>query len=339
MNRMDKMKQDIFIYNPITSKYQSLHNIRKEHHMINRAEIEEAAERIAPYVRRTPIIDFTVAGAPVTLKLELLQHTGSFKPRGAFNRILSNRDEVPAAGVIAASGGNHGLATAYAARTRGYPAEIFVPEVCPPVKIARLKSYGATVQIGGETYAEALLASRERAAESGALVVHAYDQPEVVAGQGTTGRELEQQMPDVQTVLVAVGGGGFIGGIAAWFGGRTRIIGVEPFKAPTLATALEQGEPVNVEVGGRAVDSLGSKRVGDLAFEIAQKYVERVVLVEDDAILAAQRLLWDEMRLVVEPGGATALAALVAGAYRPAPGEKVAVLVCGSNTDPNTIYD
>jgi len=303
--------------------------------MITRTDIEIAAERIGGYVRTTPVIEMETGvwnlDAQVTLKLELLQHTGSFKPRGAFNRILSHT--VPPAGVIAASGGNHGLAVAYAAQQLGYRAEIFVPESCPTIKIEKLRRYGAHVTITGSVYAEALVASQARATETGALIVHAYDQPEVVAGQGTVGREFAEQAPDLDTVLVAVGGGGFIGGIAAWFGGNVRVIGIEPERAPTLAAALKAGEPVDVDVSGVAVDSLGARRIGGLAFSIAQRYVDRVVLVSDEAILQAQRTLWDSLRLVAEPGGATATAALISGQYQAEPGERVGVLVCGANAD------
>lgn len=300
-----------------------------------RSEIEEASKRIAGYVRETPVMHlesgFRGIDARLTLKLEQLQHTGSFKPRGAFNRILSNT--VPAAGVIAASGGNHGVAVAYVARQLGYRAEIFVPEVCSPIKVQRLHEYGAAVTIVGASYAEALLASQARAAQTGALVVHAYDQPEVVAGQGTLGCEFARQAPDLDTVLLAVGGGGLIAGVAAWFAGDVRVIGVEPESAPTLAGALKAGEPVDVETGGVAADSLGARRIGGLAFSLAQQYVERVVPVSDDSIRAAQRTLWDDLRIVAEPGGATAAAALLSGAYQPAPGERVGVVVCGGNAD------
>jgi threonine dehydratase len=269
------------------------------------------------------------------LKLEQLQHTGSFKPRGAFNRILSHR--VPSAGVIAASGGNHGVAVAFAVQRLGHRAEIFVPEVCPPVKVQRLRDYGAQVTLVGATYAEALQASQVRAAETGALVVHAYDQPEVVAGQGTLGYEFAQQVPDLDTVLVAVGGGGLIGGIAAWFEGNVRVIGVEPESAASMAAALNRGEPVDAEVGGIAADSLGARRVGALAFSLAKDYVDRVILVKDESIRAAQRVLWNDLRIVAEPGGATATAALLSGAYQPALGERIGVVICGGNTDPGQI--
>jgi threonine dehydratase len=273
--------------------------------------------------------------AHVVLKLEQLQHTGSFKPRGAFNRILSH--EVPEVGVIAASGGNHGVAVAYAARQLGYRAEIFVPEVCPPVKVQRLGDYGAQVYLVGATYAEALLASQARAVETGALVIHAYDQPEVVAGQGTLGCEFARQVPNLDTVLVAVGGGGLIAGVAAWFEGNVRVIGVEPISAASMAAALQAGEPVDFNVGGVAADSLGARRVGTLAFDYVKRYVDRVVVVQDESIRAAQRVLWNDLRLVAEPGGATAAAALISGAYQPAPGERVGVVICGGNTDPGQV--
>lgn len=307
--------------------------------LISPADIERAARRIEGRVRETPVVALEAGAfgieARLTLKLELLQHTGSFKPRGAFNRLLSAA--VPPAGVIAASGGNHGVAVAYAARELGCRAEIFVPTIASAVKVERLRRYGAHVTVVGADYAEALAASSARAAATGALAVHAYDQPEVVAGQGTIGRELARQAPDLDAVLVAVGGGGLIGGLAAWFRGRARVVGVEPERAPTLAAALEAGAPVDVEVGGVAADSLGARRVGTLALALARRYVERVVLVPDAAILAAQRALWEALRVLAEPGGAAALAALTSGAYRPAPGERVGVLVCGGNADPGSL--
>jgi threonine dehydratase len=303
--------------------------------VITRTEIDDAAARIAPYTRRTPVMALEPGAlgldTPLVLKLELLQVTGSFKPRGAFSRILLS--DVPEAGVIAASGGNHGGAVAYAARQLGLRAEIFVPETTSPVKVDRLRRYGAHVTQGGANYTEALAASEARAAETGALVVHAFEQPEVVAGQGTVGREFAAQAPDLDTVLVAVGGGGLIAGIAAWYRGEVRVVGVEPERAPTLQRAMGAGEPVTVAVGGLAVDSLGASRAGNLAYAIARDYVDRVVLVADEAIASAQRTLWEEVRLATEPGGATAMAALLSGAYRPAPGARVGVLVCGGNVD------
>jgi threonine dehydratase len=310
-------------------------------------EIEAAAARIAGHVRETPVLALESGAfgvrAPILLKLESLQHAGSFKPRGAFNRLLSN--PVPAAGVIAASGGNHGAAVAYAAHRLGHRAEIFVPEISSPVKVQRLRDFGAEVRQVGANYGEALEASRTRAAETGALVVHAYDQVEVLAGQGTVAREFERQAAlfgGFDTVLIAVGGGGLIGGMTAWFAGRAggptvKIIGVEPERCPTLHAALEAGAPVDVTVGGLAADSLGASRVGALMFPIARRAVDHVALVEDTAIKAAQLALWKNLRIAAEPGGATALAALLSAAYRPAEGERVGVLVCGGNVDPATL--
>jgi threonine dehydratase len=304
--------------------------------MITPAEIDVAAQRVDTYVRVTPCIELEprAFGSPATLslKLEMMQHAGSFKPRGAFNRILSAT--VPEAGVIAASGGNHGAAVAYAARTLGHMAEIFVPEPTPDIKVDRLRRYGARVVLTGANYAEAYAASQERAQETGALDVHAYDQVEVLAGQGTLGRELERQFGALDTVLVAVGGGGLIGGVAAWFAGRVRVIGVEPERCPTLYAAREAGEPVDVDVSGIAADSLGARRIGSLAFLIAQPYVESVVLVTDEEIRSAQRNLWDRLRILAEPGGAAALAGVLSGKYQAKPGERVGVIVCGANTDP-----
>jgi threonine dehydratase len=268
----------------------------------------------------------------VALKLELLQHAGSFKPRGAFNRLLSA--ERPAGGVIAASGGNHGAAVAYAARSLGLVAEIFVPAGTPPAKVARIASYGARVVQGGKTYAEALTASRERQAETGAMEIHAYDHADVLAGQGTVGREFELDAPELTHVLLAAGGGGLIGGVAAWYAGSAAVVSVEPEGCPALHDALLAGQPVNAPVGGLAADSLGARQVGALMFPIAQRFVGQAVLVTDAAIAAAQRLLWDQFRLVAEPGGATALAALLSGRFVPPAGARVGVVICGANTDP-----
>ena len=304
--------------------------------MTSRTDIAAAAARIASHVRHTPVLHLSAAdlglGCPVTLKLELLQHTGSFKPRGAFNRLLSAA--LPAVGVIAASGGNHGAAVAYAARALGVQAEIFVPELTPPAKVARIASYGARVLQGGETYAEALAASRARQAQTGALEVHAYDDPAVLAGQGTVGREFERDAAELTHVLVATGGGGLIGGIAAWYAGSAVVVSVEPEACPALHDALRAGRSVAAPVGGLAADSLGARQVGELMFPIAARYVAAAVLVSDAAITAAQRLLWDRLRLIAEPGGATALAALLSGAFVPPDGARVGVLVCGANTDP-----
>jgi threonine dehydratase len=304
--------------------------------VITTDEIRAAAERIRGRVRTTPAVavEAPAFGHPVTLKLEHLQHTGSFKPRGTFNRLLSH--PIPAAGVIAASGGNHGLAVAYAARELGVPAEVFVPETSSPVKVRRLRSYGAHVTRVGREYAVAYTASQERAAVTGALVVHAYDDPEVQAGQGTVGMELGSAF---DTVLVAVGGGGLIGGIASWFAGAVKVVAVEPARAPTLAGALSAGRPVDVEVDGVAADSLGARRISALTLETAMKTHVSSVLVDDKAIMHTRQVLWDELRLAVEPGGATALAALLTRAYQPASDERVAVVVCGANTDPGDLVE
>ncbi|UCE31120.1 MAG: threonine/serine dehydratase [Burkholderiales bacterium] len=293
--------------------------------------IAASAVRIAPYVRRTPVIDALCAGASASFKLESLQVGGSFKARGAFNRLLSN--PMPEPGVVAASGGNHGIAVALAAAALGAPANVFVPGVTSAAKIARLQALGAQVHRIGDLYADALAASMEFAEREGALRAHAYDQTEIVCGQGTVAVEWEAQAPDLDTVLVAVGGGGLIGGIAAWYRDRVRVVGVETEGCPTLARALAAGEIVDVEVGGLAADALGARRVGEIMFPIARRHVDRSVLVSDDAVRAAQRWLWDALRLATEPGGATAAAALLGGAYRPEPGERVGVLVCGANVD------
>ena len=303
----------------------------------SRHDIEAAAARIAPHVRRTPVMrmgggDLGLS-IPLILKLELLQATGSFKPRGAFNWMLSAT--LPAAGVATASGGNHGAAVAYAARALGVKAEVFCPTGTPAAKTDRIQGYGATLHKVGAIYDEARVASEARAAETGALIVHAYDQPEVLAGQGTVGMELSQDAPEATHVLVATGGGGLIGGIAAWYAGSgTQVISVEPEGCPTLATALKEGRPVPCPVGGMAADSLGARQVGALMFEVAKHHVAQAVLVPDEAILETQRRIWQALRLVAEPGGAAAMAALVSGAWVPPAGAKVAVVVCGSNTDP-----
>lgn len=301
---------------------------------VDRAGIADTYMSIARHVRRTPVIDiqpedFGLVGQPVTLKLELLQHSGSFKARGAFANLLGRA--VPSAGVVAASGGNHGAAVAYAARTLGLPARIYVPSIAAPMKIARIRDYGADLVVGGERYADALAASEAWQAQSGALPVHAYDQAETLLGQGSVGLELEEQAPQLDTLLVAVGGGGLIGGIAAWYAGKVKVVAVEPETAPTLHMALQAGRPVDAPAGGIAADSLAPRQVGGLMFPIAQKHVATSVLVRDEAIRAAQLALWDKLRLVAEPGGAAAFAALLSGAYKPATNERVGVLVCGGN--------
>ena len=302
---------------------------------VDAAAIAAAAQRIAPHVRRTPLIavdgaDFGLAGVRLVFKLEFLQHAGAFKTRGAFNNLLSRK--IPPAGVAAASGGNHGCAVAFAAMKTGHPATIFLPEVCSPAKVAQIRGYGARLEIGGALYNDALIASQAHARASGALPIHAYDQAETMAGQGTVAMEFEEQADALDAVLVAVGGGGLIGGMAAWYAGRVPVIGVEPEAAPTLTRALEAGEPVDAPAGGVAADSLAPKRVGALMFPIAQRYIERTVLVSDDAIRDAQRALWKTLRIVAEPGGAAALAALTSGAWKPKPGQTVGVLLCGANT-------
>ena len=331
---------------------------------VTRETIAATYELIRPHVRRTPLIevdaaDFALSGRPIVFKLELLQHAGSFKPRGALASLLSR--PVPAAGVVAASGGNHGLAVAFAAHKLGVPARIFVPNVSAATKRDRIRELGAHLVISGERYADALAASREFAATSGAMEIHAFDQVETLLGQGTVGLEIEEQcavgvirqdhpagrraelaeqrassaprFAGLDTLLVAVGGGGLIGGIAAWFAGRVRLVAVEPRTAPTLYRAREAGRPVDAEAGGIAAESLAPRQVGQLMFPLAQKYVEQAVLVEDDAIREAQQALWRVLRVASEPGGATAFAALLSGAYRPAAGERVGVVLCGSNTD------
>ncbi len=303
-----------------------------------RAAVETAATRIAGRVRSTPVMVLergafgldAVRG--LALKLESLQHAGSFKPRGALNRVLA-AGMPPAAGLVAASGGNHGAAVAWVARLLGLPAEIFVPAIASPAKIRRLRDFGATVHVGGASYSEALAACEASRSESGALAVHAYDDPDVVAGAGTLAREFEQQAGTPDSVLVAVGGGGLLGGLLAWWGGRVRVIAVESTGCPTLNSALAAGQPVDVAVSGLVADSLGARRIGALGWQLARRYPVTSLLVDDDAIRNAQHALWRDLRVVAEPGGATALAALLSGAYRPANGERVGVIVCGGNAD------
>jgi threonine dehydratase len=303
--------------------------------MIGRYEIAKVESIIRAYIRRTPTIevngaDFGLAPVHLSLKLEMLQHSGSFKVRGAFTNLLTR--EIPEAGVVAASGGNHGAAVAYAAMKLGIPAKIFVPSIASPAKLERIRDYGADLTLSGDRYASALAASEEWAARSGALPVHAFDQTETLLGQGTLGMELEEQAEGLDTLLVSVGGGGLIGGIAAWYAGRVRIIGVEPEAAPTLHRALEAGHPVDAEAGGIAADSLAPRRVGELVFPIAQSYVDDVLLVPDNAIREAQELLWKMLRIVAEPGGAAAFAALSSGLYKTRAQERVGVVVSGGNT-------
>lgn len=302
---------------------------------IDRNRIAATERQIRPYIRRTPVVEvsgaeFGLAAVPVTFKLEHLQHAGSFKTRGAFANLLGRA--IPEAGVVAASGGNHGAAVAYAAMTLGVPAKIFVPQISSPAKIARIRGYGADLVVGGERYADALAASEAWAAKSGALPVHAFDQVETLLGQGTLALELEEQARHLDSLLVSVGGGGLIGGIAAWYASRIPVIGVEPEAAPTLTRALQAGRPVDAEAGGIAADSLAPRRIGDLVFPIAQRHVARVVLIGDDAIRQAQVVLWDKLRIVAEPGGVAAFAALLSGHYVPRAGERVGVVISGGNT-------
>jgi threonine dehydratase len=300
--------------------------------MITPEAIARAAQRIASHVRRTPVLDVSVEGVgqPVTLKLELFQHAGSFKSRGAFNTLL--QASVGPGGVATASGGNHGAAVAYAARQLGHRARIFVPEISSPAKVARIASYGAEVVQQGSNYSEALALCEAHIAASGATGVHAYDAQATLEGQGTLARELEDQAPGLDTLLVAVGGGGLIGGIASWYQSRVRLVGVEPFTCNTLHASLAAGERVPVKTSGLAADSLGATTVGKLMFETARSHISSVALVSDDDIRNAQRRLWRDAQLVTEPGGAAAYAALLSGAYKPEKDERVGVVVCGANT-------
>ena len=302
---------------------------------IGRDGIAEVEPLIRPYIRRTPVVeteaaDFGLSGSPIAFKLELFQHAGSFKSRGAFANLLRRR--VPKAGVVAASGGNHGAAVASAAKRLGVPAKIFVPRVSSPAKIERIRETGADLTIVGDRYAEALAASERWASESGALAIHAFDQPETILGQGTLALELSAQTPELDTVLVGVGGGGLIAGIAAWYQGQVRVVGVEPEAAPTLTRAFEAGRPIDAPTGSIAADSLAPARVGELVFPIARRWVERVVLVSDDDIRRAQLALWKILRVVAEPGGAAAFAALLSRRYEPKAGERVGIVVSGGNT-------
>ena len=302
---------------------------------VTRERIAEIEKIIRPHIRRTPILevsgaDFRLDSSSLVFKLEFLQHAGSFKTRGAFTNLLTR--DVPKVGIVAASGGNHGVAVAYAAGKLGIPAKIFVPAVASAEKIERIRRSGADLVIAGERYADALAASQIWEAQSGAMPIHAYDQPETVLGQGTVGLEFEEQASRLSTLLVAVGGGGLIGGIGAWYGSKIKLIGVEPQAAPTLTNALAAGCPVDSPAGGIAADSLAPKQVGQIMFPIAQKCVERVLLVTDAEIVQAQETLWNTLRVAVEPGGAAAFAALFFGRYQPAAGERVGILLCGANT-------
>jgi threonine dehydratase len=309
--------------------------------VISRDDIRRCYEVIRPYIRRTPVVQVELSeldeSAPAlpaaTLKLEQLQCAGSFKARGAFTNLLLR--DVPAAGVVAASGGNHGVAVAYAARRRGVPAKIFVPTVSAPAKVERIRRLGADLVVTGDRYADALAAAQEWMRSSGAMTVHAFDQRETILGQGTVGLELAEQADALDTVLVPVGGGGLISGIASWFTGDVRVIGVEPDGAPTLSYARAEGRPVDAPAGSVAADALAPRQVGELVFQITQAYVDDVVLVDDASILAAQRALWQAFRIAAEPAASVGIAALLTGAYKPAPGEQVAVVISGANMSPS----
>lgn len=303
-------------------------------------DIERAASRIAPHIRETPVLQLDPLTlnlpAQVFLKLESLQVTGSFKPRGVFNFLLGQpRSD---AGVVAASGGNHGLAVAYAARQIGVKAEIFVPSIAPEIKRQALMALGAKLVVAGDVFVEALAASLRRSEETGATNLHAFDHADTVAGQGTIAREFENQVSGLDTVLVAVGGGGLIAGVSAWFGEKVRVVAVEPERCPTLNRALSEGSPVDVSTGGIAADSLGCRRIGDIPFSVLKQNIDLSLLVSDANILEAQRFLWNHCRVIAEPGGAVAFAALLCGAYVPSNGERIGVVVCGGNTDPGSIF-
>jgi threonine dehydratase len=303
---------------------------------LSRERIQATERVIRPYIRRTPILEvdgaeFGLDSITIVFKLELFQHAGSFKPRGAFTNLLTR--QVPPVGVVAASGGNHGVAVAFAAMKLGKPATIFVPSVASQSKLDRIRRYGAELVIAGDRYAESLEASEEWRTQSGALPIHAYEGTETLLGQGTLGLELEDQDPKLDSVLVAVGGGGLIGGVAAWYRNSVKVVAVEPAEAPTLNLALSAGRPVDSPAGGIAADSLAPRQVGRQMFPIAQEYVHSSLLVSDEEIVAAQRRLWEAVRIVAEPGGATAFAGLLSGQYKPERGERVGVIVCGGNTE------
>ncbi len=298
-----------------------------------KSEILAARDRIAGHAQVTPVMESQIPGYPVEMKLEHMQHTGSFKARGAFNTLLSM--DVPAAGVVAASGGNHGAAAAYAAQSLSYPAKIFVPELAGPSKIALIKRIGADLSVVSGEYANALTMAQAHEESTGAMQIHAYDAPATVAGQGTCFAEWDAQGLQADTVLVAVGGGGLIAGALAWFQGARKVVAVEPETSCALNAALAAGEPVDVSVSGIAANALGARRIGEICFGLAQGMSS--VLVSDDAIAQAQNTLWQTHRILVEPAGAAALAALISGAYQPEPGERVAVLICGGNIAPDPL--
>jgi len=303
---------------------------------LSRERIQATERVIRPYIRRTPVLEvdgseFGLDSIKIVFKLELFQHAGSFKARGAFTNMLTRK--VPAAGVVAASGGNHGCAVAFAAMKLGKPATIFVPSVASQAKLDRIRGYDAELIIAGDRYAESLEASEAWTKQSGALPIHAYEGDETLLGQGTLGLELEEQDPKLDSLLVAVGGGGLIGGVASWYQNKVKVIAVEPTEAPTLQLALKAGRPVDSPAGGIAADSLAPRQVGQQMFPIAQRFVQSSLLVTDEEIVAAQKRLWEATRIIAEPGGATAFAALLSGHYKPERGERVGVIVCGGNTE------
>jgi len=303
---------------------------------LSRERIQATERVIRPYIRRTPVLEvdgseFGLDSIKIVFKLELFQHAGSFKARGAFTNMLTRK--VPAAGVVAASGGNHGCAVAFAAMKLGKPATIFVPSVASQAKLDRIRGYDAELIIAGDRYAESLEASEAWTKQSGALPIHAYEGDETLLGQGTLGLELEEQDPKLDSLLVAVGGGGLIGGVASWYQNKVKVIAVEPTEAPTLQLALKAGRPVDSPAGGIAADSLAPRQVGQQMFPIAQRFVQSSLLVTDEEIVAAQKRLWEATRIIAEPGGATAFAALLSGRYTPERGERVGVIVCGGNTE------
>jgi threonine dehydratase len=308
---------------------------------LTRDDIVGAGERLTGWIRRTPVLEINpgelgIDGvcSPLVLKLELFQHAGSFKGRGAHNQLLAL--DLPPAGVVAASGGNYGVAVAYAARRCDVRATVFVPDSTAPAKLNRLRSLGAEVQVVAGYYDDARQAAVVRADATGARLLHAFDQPEVVAGAGTVALELDEQV-DVDRVLVAVGGGGLIGGMATWYEGRVALTGVETEGCPSMHAALAAGEPVDVDISGIGADSLGARQVGEIGFAAAQRWVDDVVLVTDDVVVDAQRRLWDALRIAAEPGGAAALAALISGALDLDRDERVAVVICGANLDPGAL--
>ncbi len=300
-----------------------------------KSEILAARDRIAGHAQVTPVMESHIPGYPIEMKLEHMQHTGSFKARGAFNTLLSM--DVPEAGVVAASGGNHGAAAAYAAHSLGHPAKIFVPELAGPSKIALIERIGADLSVVPGEYANALTMAQAHEESTGAMQIHAYDAPATVAGQGTCFAEWDAQGLQADTVLVAVGGGGLIAGALAWFQGTRKVVAVEPETSCALNAALAAGEPVDVSVSGIAANALGARRIGEICFGLAQGMSS--VLVSDDAISQAQSALWQTHRILVEPAGAAALAALISGTYQPQPDERVAVLICGGNIAPDPLTD